>query len=323
MKIVIPGGTGHLGTLAARAFAEEGHEVVILSRSASPAGVHGSRIVLWDGRTRGDWFEEIDGCDVVLNLAGRSVDCRYTVDNLRQMMDSRVHSTRIVGEAIAAAERPPATWLQMSTATIYAHRFDADNDEATGIIGGDEPDAPDYWRYSIEIAQAWERALDEARTPSTRKVALRTAMVMSPDAGGPFDVLLRLTRFGLGGDVGSGTQYMSWIHDEDFVRALAFLIERADVSGAVNLAAPTPLTQAEFMAALRHAYGCRLGLPATRWMLEVGAFFLRTDSELILKSRRVVPGRLDRAGFEFRFREWSEAASDLVERWQRSARRVA
>ena len=210
-----------MGTLARRAFAAEGHEVVLLSRGA-PLASDGVRVVSWDGRTLGPWVDEIDGADVVLNLAGRSVDCRYTVGNLRQMMDSRIESTRAVGRAIEGAARPPHTWLQMSTATIYAHRFDADNDESSGVLGGDEPDAPAYWRYSTDIAQAWERTLAEAPTPATRKIALRTAMVMSPESGSPFDVLLRLTRFGLGGPIGDGRQYMSWIHDRDFVDALTF-----------------------------------------------------------------------------------------------------
>ncbi len=321
MKIVIPGGSGHLGRLVSRAFGARGDEVVILSRGrGTPPGAT-PRSVSWDGRTLGPWAEEIDGADVVINLAGRSVDCRYTVANLREMMDSRVESTRAVGEAIASARTPPHTWLQMSTATIYAHRFDADNDEASGILGGDEPGAPAYWRYSIDIARAWERTLGEARTPRTRKMALRTAMVMSPEPGGPFDVLLRLTRFGLGGRIGDGRQYMSWIHDEDFVGALRFLVERTELEGPVNLAAPSPVTQEAFMAALREAWGRRLALPATKWMLEVGAFFLRTDSELVLKSRRVVPGRLLDSGFELQFPEWRLAANDLVQRFR--ARGVA
>ena len=283
--------------------------------------MEGVRLVPWDGQTLGGWAKEIDGAEVVLNLAGRSVDCRYTAHNLRQMMDSRVLSTRAVGEAIAQSKRPPGVWLQMSTATIYAHRFDRNNDERSGVIGGNEPGAPDYWRFSIDIAQAWERTLHEANTPNTRKVALRTAMVMSPEAGGPFDVLLRLTRFRLGGKAGSGRQYMSWIHDHDFVRSLEFLLDRDELEGAINLAAPTPLPQSDFMAALRTAWGTRIGLPSTEWMLELGAFFLRTDTELVLKSRRVVPGRLLDAGFSFRFPEWPEAAQDLVERWR--ARRAS
>jgi len=251
---------------------------------------------------------------VVVNLAGRSVNCRYTQKNMDAMMSSRVASTRAVGLAIAQAARPPRLWLQMSTATIYAHRFDAPNDEASGIIGGSEPDAPSYWRFSIEIAQAWEREQTEAETPRTRKVALRSAMVMSPDPGGIFDILFGLTRRGLGGTMAGGSQFMSWIHERDFVRAIEFLIAREDMSGPVNLAAPNPLPQKEFMAVLRLASGMRVGLPVTKWMAEIGAFFLRTDTELTFKSRRVVPGRLLDAGFAFDFPDWPAAAKDLVAR---------
>ncbi|MGB1016908.1 MAG: NAD-dependent epimerase/dehydratase family protein, partial [Nannocystaceae bacterium] len=188
MKIVIPGGSGQVGQLLKRSLEAKGHAVVILSRS----GRDGS--VVWDGRTLGPWTAEIDGADVVINLAGRTVNCRYTQANLKQMMDSRVESTQVVGQAIAQAKRPPPVWLQMSTATIYAHRFDAANDEQSGILGGNEENVPDYWGYSVEIAKAWERTLEEASTPNTRKVALRTAMVMTPDRGGVFDTLLGLTR---------------------------------------------------------------------------------------------------------------------------------
>jgi uncharacterized protein (TIGR01777 family) len=274
----------------------------------------------WDGRTVGLWANAIDGADVVINLAGRSVNCRYTEENLEAMMRSRVESTRAVGLAIEKAARPPRVWLQMSTATIYAHRFDAPNEEETGRLGGDEPDAPPYWGFSVEIARAWERTQLEANTPRTRRVALRTAMVMSPDRGGIFDILLRLTRLWLGGPIAGGRQYVSWIHDRDFVRAVEFLIAREDIQGAVNLAAPNPLPQRDFMAALREASGTRVGLPATKWMVEVGAVFLRTDTELILKSRRVVPARLLVEGFRFDFPEWQAAARDLVERWRREPR---
>jgi uncharacterized protein len=313
VRVVIPGGSGQVGQLVARAFTADGHDVVILSRAADvPTG----RAVAWDGRTLGAWADELDGADLVLNLAGRSVNCRYTAANLRAMMDSRVESTRVVGEAIARAASPPAVWMQMSTATIYAHRFDAPNDEATGVIGGDEPGVPGYWAFSIEIARRWEQALAEARTPATRKVALRTAMVMSPDRGGVFDVLLGLTRRGLGGPAGGGRQFVSWIHDRDFVRAVRFLHERDDVDGAVNLAAPGPVPYRDFMGALRAAWGIRVGLPATKWMLEIGAWALRTDTELVVKSRRVVPGRLLDNGFTFDFTDWPDAARDLVARWR-------
>ncbi|PJI99860.1 hypothetical protein BX264_0127 [Streptomyces sp. 2333.5] len=309
MKVVLPGGTGQVGTILARAMRAAGHGVTVVTRR--PARAHD---IGWDGTTLGRWAAAIDGCDVVINLAGRSVSCRYTAENLRAMMDSRVDSARVVGEAIAAAARPPRVWLQMSTATVYAHRFDAAHDEATGVIGGSEAGVPDYWAYSVEIAQNWERAQAEAPTPATRKVALRSAMLMSPDRGGVFDVLSRLTRLGLGGPVAGGAQYVSWIHDEDFVRAVEFLIARDDIEGPVNLASPGPLPHRDFMRALRTAWGVPVGLPATRWMAELGAFALRSDTELLLKSRRVVPGRLRAAGFAFAHPEWEGAATSLVQR---------
>ncbi|SEH00343.1 hypothetical protein SAMN05444920_11677 [Nonomuraea solani] len=308
MKIVLAGGTGQVGTILNRALTAAGHDVVVLTRRPLPRAVH------WDGATLGPWAKEIDGGDVVINLAGRSVNCRYTPANLRAMMNSRVRSARVVGEAIAAASRPPRVWLQMSTATIYSHRFDAPNDEATGVLGGTESGVPGYWRYSVEIAKAWERTQEQAETPDTRKVALRCAMVMSPDRGGVFDVLLRLARLGLGGPIAGGAQYVSWIHDRDFVRAVEFLADRDDLSGPVNLAAPVPLPQRTFMRVLRAAWGVPVGLPATKWMAELGAFVLRSDTELLLKSRRVVPGRLLEAGFVFDHAQWPEAAADLVRR---------
>ncbi|MEV7197998.1 DUF1731 domain-containing protein [Streptomyces sp. NPDC093510] len=316
MKIVLPGGTGQVGGVLRRALTAAGHEVVVLTRRPVREGE-----VQWDGRTLGPWAEVVDGSDVVINLAGRSVSCRYTDENLRAMMDSRVNSARVVGQAIADARKPPRLWLQMSTATIYAHRFDAPNDEATGAIGGAEPGVPDYWAYSVEIAQNWEREQECAATSQTRKVALRSAMVMSPDRGGVFDYLLWLARLGLGGPVASGAQYVSWIHDRDFVRAVEFLIGRDDITGAVNLAAPGPLPQREFMRALRGAWGMPVGLPATQWMAQIGAFVLRSDTELLLKSRRVVPGRLRDAGFMFDHGAWPQAAADLVRRTRRERSR--
>ncbi|MFF4928893.1 TIGR01777 family oxidoreductase [Streptomyces griseofuscus] len=309
MKIVIPGGTGQIGTVLKRALDAAGHEVVVLTRRPERAGE-----IEWDGRTPGPWTAAVDGSGVVINLAGRSVSCRYTAAHLREMMESRVDSARVVGAAIAGAARPPRVWLQMSTATVYAHRFDAPNDEATGVIGGSETGVPDYWAYSVDIAAAWERAQRQAETPATRKVALRSAMVMSPDPGGVFAVLSGLTRLGLGGPVAGGAQYVSWIHEHDFVRAVEFLVDREDLTGPVNLAAPHPLPQRAFMRALRSAWGVPMGLPATRWMAEAGAFALRSDTELLLKSRRVVPGRLTEAGFAFQYPQWPRAADELVRR---------
>ncbi|KQW47728.1 NAD-dependent epimerase [Nocardioides sp. Root1257] len=311
MRIVIPGGTGQVGGILRRRYAAAGHDVVVLSRhpeTLEPGVRHRS----WDGRTVGDWAEELDGADLVVNLAGRTVSCRYTDEHLRQMMDSRVDSTRAVGQALELAARPPAVWLQMSTATIYADRRDAPHDEATGIIGGHEPHVPAYWEFSVRIAREWEAAQQEATLPHTRRVALRAAMVMSPDRGGVFDYLSWMARLGLGGPVAGGGQYVSWIHGDDFCRAVDLLAERSDLEGPVNLAAPDPLPQRELMRELRGAWGGRPGLPATRAMAEIGAWVLRTDTELLLKSRRVVPGRLLDAGFAFEHPTWAGAAADLV-----------
>lgn len=310
MKIVIPGGSGQIGTAVSRHFHNAGHQVVVLTRNPRPAPW---QIVIWDGITRGDWFLEIDGADAVLNLAGHTVNCRYHPANRRRILESRVESTRIVGEAIATARNPPPVWLQAATATLYAHRYDAPNDDVTGIPGGQEPNLPDTWRFSLDVARAWEQACLDADTPHTRKVLLRSAMVMTPDVGGVFATLLRLVRLGLGGRVGDGRQFVSWIHEADFLAALEFLMAHPELSGPINLATPGPLPYTDFMGALRRAWGMPIGLPATRWMLEIGTFLLRTESELVLKTRRVVPRRLTDAGFQFQFPEWSAAATDLCQ----------
>ena len=314
MKIVIPGGAGLLGRTLARAFVAAGHEVVSLSRNPRAKGP--GRAVWWDARSPGSWQAELEGADVVINLTGRSVNCRYTAANRREIMESRLNSTRAVGRAIAQAARPPRLWLQAATATIYAHRYDAPNDEATGLIGGAESDASDTWRFSIDVAAAWERALQEIALPQTRRVAMRISIVMSPARASAFDIMLGLVRHGLGGRFGDGQQYVSWIHEADLVRAVFWLIEHGTIDGPVNLAAPNPLPNAEFMRVLRQTWGARFGLPATRWMLELGAFFLRTETELILKSRRVTPGVLLKSGFEFQFPGWPEAAADLCRQWR-------
>lgn len=312
MKIVLPGGSGHIGRLLVRALAARGDECVVLSRGG--ALVPGAACVVeWDGCSLSEWAREFEGADAVINLAGRSVDCRYTERNLSEMLCSRVESTRLVGAAIAQCTRPPRVWLQMSTATIYAHRFDAANDEAKGIIGGNEPGVPELWRQSIKIAEAWEAEVAAAITPHTRKIILRSAMVMSEDRGGVFDVLRRLCAAGAGRQ-GDGRQFVSWIQGNDFVRAIRFLIEREELRGVFNVAAPTPLPNREFITAIHAALGRRWSVPLPAWLLEMGAICLRTATELILKSRRVVPARLQAAGFVFRFTEWTVAAQDLAGR---------
>lgn len=313
MKIVLAGGSGQIGHLLARHFQGLQNEVVILARRAFPAP---HRIALWDTKSFGAWTREIDGADVLINLTGRSVNCRYTPENRREIMDSRVDSTRVLARAIFSAKAPPRLWLQSSTATIYAHRYDAPNDETTGILGGDEPNVPDTWRFSIGVARAWEAAAQEIPLASTRIVLTRSAMVMSADGGGVFDTLLRLVRYGLGGNGGDGRQFVSWIHGDDFTRAISFLIENENLHGAVNLTSPNPLPYSDFMRALRCAWGARFGLPATKTMLEIGTFLMGTETELVLKSRRVVPQLLLENGFEFSFPAWPQAAENLCEAWR-------
>jgi hypothetical protein len=316
MKIVIPGGTGQIGAVLCRAFSDTNDEVVVLSRNPAPRS--SCRSVRWDGKTLCSWTQELEGADVVINLAGKSVNCRYGERNRREILDSRVDSVRAIRRALEKAKRPPRIWLQAGTATVYAHRFDAPNDEFTGLIGGNEPDAPDTWRFSIDVAKAWESAVNEAALlPKTRTVIMRSAMIMSPDCGGVFATLLALVRLGLGGRAGNGRQFVSWIHERDFVRAVRFLIDHQDLSGAVNICSPNPLPNSEFMRQLRRAWGTRIGLHASKWMLEIGAFSMRTETELILKSRRVVPGRLLQHGFEFQFPRWRDAAADLCARYRK------
>ena len=305
MRIVIAGGTGQIGRLLARHFHERGDEVVVLSREAVTAPW---LVVVWNGRDLDLWAGELEGADVLINMAGRSVDCRYTPAHRAQIEWSRINSTEILGEAVGMCARPPRVWLNASTATIYRHALDREMDELDGELGAG---------FSVDVAKRWEQSFFVSHTPRTRKVALRSAMTMSPSPGSVFAVLLGLVRLGLGGAAGPGTQFVTWIHEDDFVRAIEFLIAREEMEGPVNVCSPYPLPNSEFMRLLRAAWGAEFGIDSMNWMLEVGAFFLRTETELILKSRRVVPGRLLEAGFEFEYPEWPAAAQDLVARWRR------
>jgi uncharacterized protein len=314
LRVVIPGGAGHLGRIVAGHLHARGNAVTVLARSGVVAPWP---VASWNGTNLDDWAMELEDADVVINLAGRSVNCRYNAKNRREILESRIHTTELLGEAVSKLHRPPSLWINASTATIYRHSLARAMDETTGELGGREPDAPDAWRFSIEVATSWEKAFLAANTPHTRKIALRSAMVMSAEPGGTFDILLRLVRFGMGGACGSGKQFVSWVHEDDFLRALDYLMAHEEFKGPVNVASPEPLPNVDFMRILRSAWGARVGLPASKWMLEVGAFFLRTETELMLKSRRVVPGLLLASGFEFQFPRWHSAARDLVQRWRR------
>jgi uncharacterized protein (TIGR01777 family) len=317
-RIVLVGGSGQVGSILARHFHQQQTDVWVIARTTFSAPWS---VVAWNGLQLGDWVKALAGADAVINLAGRSVDCRYGLRNRTEILESRIRSTKLVGEAIQTLTTPPAVWLNASTATIYRNSTDRAMDEKTGELGGTEENVPDSWRFSIEVAKRWEESFFDAKTPQTRKVALRSAMTMSPDRGGVFDALLGLVRFGLGGRFGSGEQYISWIHERDFVRAIEFVIANERISGVVNVAAPNPQPNTEFMRNLRAAWGIQFGIPIPKSMLEVGAVFLRTETELVLKSRRVVPGRLLDDGFRFEFPEWPAAAVELVQRWRKQRTR--
>jgi uncharacterized protein (TIGR01777 family) len=299
-RIVIAAANGFLGRGLAAWFAGQGDEVVALLRRL--AEDMEAKQVVWDGETLGGWATELEGSTALINLAGRSVDCRYHEKNRRLILESRLRSTRVLGEAIAACAQPPAVWLNSSSATIYRHAEDRPMAEAMGEIGQG---------FSVDVCRAWEAEVMAAATPRTRRVLLRTAMVLGRN-GGVFLPFRLLARLGLGGTLASGRQYMSWLHELDFAQAIDWLIGHPEIDGAVNLAAPNPIPNAEWMRLFRQRFGPGMGLPAARWMLEVGAFVLRTETELLLKSRRVVPGRLLEAGFEFRFPTVAEALEDLA-----------
>jgi uncharacterized protein len=318
LRIVMPGGSGQVGQVLARYFQERGHHVTVLTRLPYAATY---QTVGWDGETIGPWTEYLEGADVCINLAGRSVNCRYTEANRIAIHNSRIRSTRLLGEVMGELADPPKVWLNASTATIYRHALDRPMDEATGELGGHERigprrHAPYTWNFSVGVAKDWETVFFTADTPRTRKVALRSAITLSPVPGNAFAMLLNLVRLSLGGTQGNGRQFVSWIHELDFARAIAFLIARGDIDGPVNIASPEPLPNREFMAILRDAWGIPNGFPAPAPLIELAAIFLRTESELVLKSRRVVPSRLLDAGFQFKFPTWPEAAHDLVYRWR-------
>jgi len=318
LRIVLPGGSGQVGRVLAGYFQERGHHVTVLTRLPY---AETWQTVRWDGETVGPWTEYLEGSDVCINLTGRNVNCRYTAANRTAIYESRIRSTRLLGEVIGVLADPPRVWLNASTATIYRHALDQPMDEANGELGGDEwmtaqRRVPKSWNFSIRVATDWEAAFFAAPALRTRKVAMRSAIMFSPVPGNAFAVLLNLVRSGLGGAQGNGRQFVSWIHDLDFARAVEFLIANDDISGPVNIAAPHPLPNREFMEILRDACGIPNGFPAPAPLIELAAVFLRTESELVLKSRRVVPGRLLDAGFQFNFPEWPEAAEDLVHRWR-------
>jgi len=300
-KLVIAGGTGFLGSSLVRYFGHRFDEVVILSRTARAAQGH-VRYVAWDAQNTGPWAGEIGNATLVINLCGKSVNCRYTRKNRAEIFASRLDSTAAIGRAIQAAANPPALWINAASATIYTHSEHQPMTESEGVIGEG---------FSVEVCKAWEKVFFHTDTPATRKVNLRIGLVMGND-GGVLPSLRRLVKLGLGGTIGNGRQLVSWLHVADFCRMIDWCLLDASVNGTYNCTAPVPLSNRDLMKQMRQAYHMPLGLPSPAWLLEIGAFFLRTETELLLKSRYVIPERAMKEGFRFQYGNFGEGLRELT-----------
>jgi uncharacterized protein len=301
-KIVIAGGSGFLGQVLQDHFCSLNDGVTVLTRKKPAAQKDGVDFVEWDAQSLGAWVSSLEGCDMLINLTGRTVNCRYNETNKRQIVDSRVKSTEVLGRALAGLTKKPKLWLNASSATIYKGSHERANDEETGIIGEG---------FSVGVCQLWEKAFADHAQEGVRQVALRTAMVIG--RGGPFLTLMsKIVRSRLGGAQGNGRQMVSWLHEADWLGAIEFLVDHEDITGAVNLSSPNPLTNRQMMQALRKVLGVSIGLPAYTWMVHLGARLMQTEAELPLKSRYVVPSRLLKEGYKFKFEFMEQALADLV-----------
>jgi uncharacterized protein (TIGR01777 family) len=300
-KIILAGGNGYMGQVFASYYKDRVEDVIILSRT--PKAADGNiRTLIWDGRKPGDWAAELEGAEMLINLCGKNVNCRYTDKNRAEIFSSRLEPTKLLGDVVAGLANPPALWINIASATIYRHAEDRPQDEETGDIGKG---------FSIDVCKIWEEAFFNTVTPKTRKVALRMSIVLGRD-GGAFPRLLNLVKTGMGGQQGDGQQYVSWIHEQDAARCTEWLLQHPDMNGVLNCTAPNPLKNTDLMKELRNAYGIPFGLPAPAWMLEMGAMLIGTETELILKSRWVVPKRLLDAGFQFQFAQAEHAIKDIL-----------
>lgn len=302
-KIVIAGGTGFLGECLSRYFAQKGYEVIILSRN-----IRTDRPPLsyqqWDGKTLGKWAQCLEGTEALINLTGKSVDCRYTTRNKKLIYSSRLEATKVLGLALAGCENPPKVWINAASATIYRHSLDTPMDEKKGELGEG---------FSVDVCKKWEQVFNNQQVPKTRKVILRIAIVLGYE-GGAFRPLKNLVKVGLGGKQGNGKQKFSWIHEQDFVRITDYVIKNENVEGVFNVSAPNPVSNMELMNLLRKTLKMPFGLPSPNWLLKIGAVIIRTETELILKSRYVIPGKLIERSFKFDFPQLEDAVEDLIKK---------
>ena len=298
-KVILAGGSGFLGKCIIDHF-KSNTQIIVLTRG-EPRMKENVQYVQWDGETLGNWAELFEGTDVLINLNGKSVDCRYTEQNKKLIYSTRLAATEVLGKAIQQCKNPPKLWINSSSATIYRHAVDRTMDEETGDIGTG---------FSVDVCQQWEKIFNSTQTPSTRKVIIRTAIVLGK-GGGALKPLKNLAKLGVGGKQGPGNQYFSWIHEQDFVNIIDFIVEHDDLHGALNVSNPNPITNEHIMHVLRKAVGVPFGIPMPTWLLEFGAMLIGTETELVLKSRRVVPKRLLDAGYEFQFTTIEKALVDL------------
>lgn len=307
--IVIAGGSGFIGMQLAERWIKD-NRVTILTRSVKDGAdntygqkeqVSGVQMVKWDGKNLGDWTTALEGCDLLLNLAGRSVNCRYNAKNKAEIMQSRIDATKVLGEAIKQLRQPPILWINGASTTIYRHAEDRPQDELTGEIEND---------FSVQVCKAWEAVFNEIELNATRKVVLRMAIVLGK--GGVLVPYSWLARLGVGGTQGNGRQMFSWVHIDDLCSIIEWLYDNKEAKGTYNAAAPGPVPNKEFMRLMRGIYKMSIGIPAPAWLLEIAAFIHGTETELLLKSRWVLPALLLSEGYTFKFSKMEHALKDLL-----------
>lgn len=301
-KLIIAAGTGFLGQVLMNHFKDSYDEIVILTRGKSESKDN-IKYVNWNAKSFSGWEKELENAAVLINLAGKSVDCRYNEKNKQEIYTSRIESTKILNEAVLQCKNPPKHWLNSSTSTIYRFSLDKQMDEVTGEFGND---------FSMNIAKSWEKAFFETKTPKTLKTALRTSIVLGNN-GGAFIPLKTLAKLGLGGKQGNGKQFISWIHEEDFARAVTFVIENS-LENEINIVSPNPIRNVDFMSKLRKAVGMPFGISQPEWLLEFGSKIINTETELVLKSRNVIPKRLQENGFTFKYDSVEKTFENLLQK---------